>query len=87
MPDKFGFSQSDMTAEGWSDYQRALSELAAQRNDKTSRHAARVHCSNGYVDVLARGKYTNGSSVGMDVDSFRTKVRNEGHYIYDYNYR
>lgn len=87
MTDKFGFRPSDMTHEGWADYQRGLADISAQRNDKISQWASRVHCRNGYVDVQSRGRYENGSTCDMDVDSFRTKVKSEGFYIYDYNYR
>lgn len=88
MKDQNGFSSSDMTPEGWADYQHQLGEIAAQRGDKQSRYngVSRVHCRNGYVDVLS-ARYGNGSSIDMTVDDFRSKVRSEGIRIDDYNYR
>lgn len=89
MPDEFGFSSSDMTQEGWNDYNRALGEAAAQRNDRTSRYSgvSRVHCTNGYVDVRCHGgAVLNGSSSPMDVDGYLAYARKQWD-IYDYKYQ
>jgi hypothetical protein len=88
--DQYGFSKADMTEQGWNYYNRAMSEIASQRSDRTSRYSgvSRVHCPNGYVDVRCHGgAVENGSSVGMTVDDYRADVRRKKFDIYDYNYR
>lgn len=89
MKDKYGFEESDMTPDGWRDYQRALSENSAQRDDKICRYngVSRVHCSDGYVDIRQHGgAVVNGSSSSMTVDGYRAYARKRWD-IDDYSYR